>query len=52
MISAKRAWEIVEAAKTGDKASRLFDVSILTLIFLGSSVFSVGKRVCPATIRA
>jgi voltage-gated potassium channel len=30
----QRTWEIVEAAKLGDKASRAFDISILSLIFL------------------
>ena len=30
----KRTWEIVEAAKPGDTASRLFDSVILSLIFL------------------
>lgn len=35
----QRTWEIVEAAKPGDTLSRLFDVSILTLIFL--NVFAV-----------
>jgi voltage-gated potassium channel len=35
----KRAWEIVEAAETGDTASRVFDISILSLIVL--NVFAV-----------
>lgn len=30
----KRTWEIVEAAKSGDKASRMFDIAILSLIFV------------------
>jgi voltage-gated potassium channel len=30
----RRVWEIVEVAKPGDMASRAFDVSILSLIFL------------------
>lgn len=30
----KRIWEIVEVAKPGDAASRLFDISIIGLIFL------------------
>jgi len=34
MKARKRIWEIVEAAKPGDKASRAFDITILTLIFL------------------
>ena len=29
----RRVWEIVEAAKVGDKASRVFDIAILILIF-------------------
>lgn len=34
MITKKRIWEIVEVAKPGDRASRTFDVAILTLISL------------------
>lgn len=30
----RRTWEIVEAARVGDRASRIFDIVILTLIFL------------------
>lgn len=30
----KRVWEIVEVARSGDRASRWFDVAILALIFL------------------
>ena len=30
----KRTWEVLEAALDGDVASRVFDVSILTLIVL------------------
>ncbi len=46
----KRIWEIVEAAKDGDTASRVFDISILSLIFVNvvavivGSVPSVQKR--------
>ena len=46
----KRTWEIVEAAKSGDTASRTFDIAILTLIFLNviaviiGSIQSVQKR--------
>ena len=30
----KRTWEILEPARTGDRASRYFDISMLALIFL------------------
>ena len=46
----KRTWEIVEAAKAGDTASRIFDIAILALIFLNviaviiGSIQSVQKR--------
>ena len=45
----KRLWEIVEVAESGDNASRYFDISILTLIFLNvvaviiSSVQSINE---------
>lgn len=38
-----RTWEIVEAAKSGDKASRVFDVAILVLIFLNVIAVIVGS---------
>lgn len=34
MARKKRAWELLEVAKEGDVASRLFDIFILGLIFL------------------
>lgn len=39
----KRIWEIVEAAKPGDKASRAFDIAILTLIFLNVVAVIIGS---------
>lgn len=38
-----RTWEIVEAAKDGDTASRVFDISILSLIFLNVLAVIVGS---------
>ena len=46
----KRVWEIVEAAKDGDRASRVFDIFIIVLIFfnvvavVAGSVPAVEKR--------
>ena len=37
-----RAWEIVEAARQGDRASRVFDILILSLIFLNVIAVVVG----------
>jgi voltage-gated potassium channel len=37
-----RVWEVLEAAKPGDRLSRLFDISILTLIFLNVGAVVVG----------
>lgn len=39
----KRTWEIVEAAKSGDKASRVFDIAILALIFLNVIAVIIGS---------
>lgn len=39
----KRTWEIVELSKRGDKVSRLFDISILVLIFLNVVAVIVGS---------
>lgn len=39
----KRTWEIVEAAKDGDKASRVFDIAILALIFLNVIAVIIGS---------
>lgn len=39
----KRTWEIVEAAKAGDTASRTFDIAILTLIFLNVIAVIIGS---------
>lgn len=39
----KRTWEIVEAGKAGDTASRVFDISILSLIFLNVIAVIVGS---------
>jgi len=39
----KRTWEIVEAAKHGDTASRTFDIAILTLIFLNVIAVVIGS---------
>lgn len=38
----KRVWEIVEVARPGDRASRLFDVTILSLIVLNLVAVIVG----------
>jgi len=43
MITRKRTWEIVEAAKRGDTASRAFDITILTLIFLNVVAVIIGS---------
>ncbi|MEM8962069.1 MAG: ion transporter [Acidobacteriota bacterium] len=37
-----RLWEIVEAAKPGDRASRVFDISILSLILLNVIAVIIG----------
>ncbi len=37
----KRTWEIVEVARPGDKASRIFDVTILGLIVINVIAFSI-----------
>jgi len=42
MTSRKRIWEVLEGAKRGDKISRIFVVSILTLIFLNVTAVIVG----------
>lgn len=39
----KRTWEIVEAAKRGDRTSRAFDIAILSLIFLNVVAVVVGS---------
>lgn len=39
----KRTWEIVEAAKRGDRASRAFDIAILSLIFLNVVAVVLGS---------
>lgn len=39
----KRTWEIVEAAKPGDRASRIFDIVILSLIFLNVIAVIIGS---------
>jgi voltage-gated potassium channel len=39
----KRIWEIVEAAKPGDTLSRIFDIFILSLIFLNVIAVIVGS---------
>jgi voltage-gated potassium channel len=38
-----RIWEIVEVARPGDKASRVFDISILSLIFLNVIAVIIGS---------
>lgn len=43
MITLKRTWEIIEAGKAGDTASRVFDVAILALIFLNVVAVIVGS---------
>lgn len=43
MTIRKRVWEIVEAAKPGDRASRFFDIAILTLIFLNVVAVILGS---------
>lgn len=39
----RRTWEIVEVAKAGDRASRVFDSCILTLIFLNVLAVIIGS---------
>lgn len=39
----KRIWEIVEAAKPGDRASRIFDIAIMTLIFFNVIAVIIGS---------
>jgi len=39
----QRTWEIVDAAKPGDTPSRLFDISILSLIFLNVLAVIIGS---------
>ena len=39
----KRTWEIVEAARAGDVASRTFDIAILALIFLNVIAVVLGS---------
>jgi len=39
----KRIWEIVEVAKTGDIPSRIFDISILSLILLNVIAVIIGS---------
>ena len=39
----RRTWEIVEVAKAGDRASRVFDSFILTLIFLNVLAVIIGS---------
>ena len=39
----ERAWEIVEAARPGDNASRAFDIAILALIFLNVLAVIIGS---------
>ncbi|MBI9019997.1 MAG: ion transporter [Verrucomicrobia bacterium] len=39
----KRTWEIVEASTSGDRASRIFDISILSLIFLNVIAVIIGS---------
>lgn len=39
----RRTWEIVEAARAGDRASRVFDVAILGLIFLNVVAVIIGS---------
>lgn len=46
----RRVWEIVEVAKPGDRASRLFDISILLLILINVIVAVLGT--VPAIARA
>ncbi len=43
MKAQQRTWEIVEAAKSGDKASRIFDISILSLIALNVVAVIIGS---------
>lgn len=43
MITRKRIWEIIEVAKPGDRASRAFDLSILSLIFLNVGAVTAGS---------
>lgn len=39
----KRTWEIVEVARAGDKASRIFDITILALILLNVIAVIIGS---------
>ncbi|MCI5120011.1 MAG: ion transporter, partial [Candidatus Electrothrix sp. AUS4] len=39
----RRTWEIVEVAKAGDRASRIFDTVILTLIFFNVLAVIIGS---------
>jgi len=43
MNTRERTWEIVEVAKRGDTASRAFDTTILTLIFLNVIAVIIGS---------
>jgi len=43
MITRRRTWEIVEVAQAGDTASRSFDSTILTLIFLNVIAVIIGS---------
>lgn len=43
MKAQKRTWEIIEAAKPGDTASRIFDITILALIFLNVIAVIIGS---------
>lgn len=43
MNTRKRTWEIVEVAKPGDVASRVFDITILSLIFLNVLAVVIGS---------
>jgi len=37
-----RIWEVIEVAKSGDRASRIFDIFILTIIFLNVIAVIIG----------
>lgn len=43
MITRQRVWRIVELAKPGDKASRYFDISLLSLILLNVIAMILGS---------
>jgi len=43
MSMRQRTWEIVEVAKVGDTPSRVFDISILSLIFLNIIAVIIGS---------